>query len=273
VAALISAGLLRTGPIGDDLLALYEVGFAVAALGTAAIIGELRTSESAGRLRARELSRRTIAGEDEVRRRVADFIHDGPVQELIGLEFILEGARVAAERGDARRAADLLAEARGLTAKNVRALRDEIVSLGPYAFGEVSFESACEQCLPIWKRRWGCDVEVEAERLELAPEVANDLFRITQEAVANSCKHGETTDVKVILREVDGFVELRIRDYGNGLGELDPWDPAQPGHIGLASMRERAELLLGHLEIEGLDDGVEVRVRVPRGGGTRRRKR
>ena len=272
-AALVGGAAIRQPPIEDGLLPFYEAAFTVAALGTAAIVGELRTTESVGRLRARELSRRTIAGEDEVRRRVADFIHDGPVQELIGLDFMLQGARSAAERGDHDRAAELIAEARSLAEKNVRALRDEIVSLGPYAFGELSFEVAVEQCLPVWKRRWGCEVTVDAEPLELAPEVANDLFRITQEAVANSCKHGEATDVHVSLRQVGGFAELRIRDYGKGFGDIDPFDPDEPGHIGLASMRERADMLLGHFSIESFDDGVEVLVRVPSGGGRRRRKR
>lgn len=271
--ALILTAVIREPPVGDGLVSFYEAVFAVAALGTAAIVGELRTSESVGRLRARELSRRTIAGEDEVRRRVADFIHDGPVQELIGLDFMLQGARSAAERGESGRAADLIAEARVLAEKNVRALRDEIVSLGPYAFEELSYEMAVEQCLPVWNRRWGCTVRVDAEPLDLAPEVANDLFRITQEAVANACKHGEAVNVDVSLREVDGFAELRIRDYGKGFGDADPFDPDEPGHIGLQTMRERAELLLGHFDIRSFDDGVEVLVRVPRGGGRRRRDR
>ena len=271
-AALILTAVIRDPAVPDHLLGLYEVAFAVAALGTAAIVGELRTVESSARLRARELSRRTIAGEDEVRRRVAEFIHDGPVQELIGLDFMLQGAREAAKRGETQRAAELVAEARELAQKNVRALRDEIVSLGPYAFEELSFEIAVEQCLPVWKRRWGCEVKVDLAEVELAPEVANDLFRITQEAVANSCKHGEAADVTITLRETGGFVDLVIRDYGKGLGDLDPFDPDEPGHIGLASMRERAELLLGDFEIRGLDDGVEVRVRVPRGSGWRRRR-
>lgn len=272
-AALIVGAALRDPPLDDELLPFYEAAFAVAVLGTAAIVGELRTSESVGRLRARELSRRTIAGEDEVRRRVADFIHDGPVQELIGLDFMLQGAAAAAQRGELERVAELVGEARMLAEKNVRALRDEIVSLGPYAFEELSFEIAVEQCLPVWRRRWGCEVKVDAERIELAPEVANDLFRITQEAVANACKHGEAANVDVSLRDTDGFAELRVRDYGKGFGGIDPFDPDEPGHIGLASIRERAALLYGHFEIRSLDDGVEVLVRVPRGSGRRRRER
>ena len=71
----------------------------LSALATGLVVGSLRTSESASRLRARSLSRRTIQAEGEVRRRVAEAIHDGPIQELIALDMILSSARTAVLRG------------------------------------------------------------------------------------------------------------------------------------------------------------------------------
>jgi signal transduction histidine kinase len=81
--ALVAASALRgDAPFDSDILAFYEVVFILSALATAVVVGMLRTSESASRLRARGLSRRTMQAESEVRRRVAEAIHDGPVQEL-----------------------------------------------------------------------------------------------------------------------------------------------------------------------------------------------
>src|SRR3954463_4306549 len=210
---MISATAARHGPLQSDEVAFYETVFAVACIATAAVIGELRGIETAGRLRAQELSRRTIVGEDEVRRHVADFIHDGPVQELIGLDLILQGATRATERGDTDRATDLIWQARKLAESNIRALRDEIVSLGPYAFEEVSFEIAVERGIPLWPRRYDCQVTVDAH-VVLEPQVANDLFRITQEAVANACKHGEAGHVHVTLEGDGADVVLRVVDNG-----------------------------------------------------------
>jgi signal transduction histidine kinase len=270
--ALIAAAVIRPGAVQDNDLAFYETIYAVSALAIAAVIGELRGFETAGRLRARELSRRTIVGEDEVRRHVADFIHDGPVQELIGLDLILQGAVKAIERGDVSRANDLIRQARSLAESNVHLLRDEIVNLGPYAFEELSFEIAIERCIPLWKRRYGCEVTVDGN-IDLEPQVANDLFRITQEAVANACKHGEAEHVHVsVTRDGDGYAELRVLDDGKGFGDVDPLGQHEPGHIGLASMRERAELLSAALEITTRPRRTEVLVRVPV-GGTRRRNR
>jgi signal transduction histidine kinase len=271
-AALIAVTVAVDTPIDSDELAFYETIFAVCCLATAAIIGELRGIETAGRLRAQELSRRTIVGEDEVRRHVADFIHDGPVQELIGLDLILQGAVRATERGDGGRATELIAQARELAEGNVRALRDEIVNLGPYAFEELSFEIAVERCIPVWHRRYGCEVSVDAD-IELEPQVANDLFRITQEAVANACKHGESNHVSVTLERDGGDAVLRIIDNGKGFGDVDPLGPFEPGHIGLASMRERTQLLAGTMDVTTKPSRTEVCVRVPIGGQRRRNRR
>jgi signal transduction histidine kinase len=271
-AALIAVGVGREGPVSGNTLAFYETVFAVTALAMAAVIGELRGFETAGRLRARELSRRTLVGEDEVRRRVADFIHDGPVQDLIGLDLLLKGAATAAERGNTERTGELLSRARELAESNVSLLRDEIVNLGPYAFEELSFEIAVERCIPIWRRRYECTVTVDAD-VDLEPAVANDLFRITQEAVANGCKHGHADHVHVSLDREDGLAELRVIDNGKGFSEVDPLASYRPGHIGLASMRERADMLDGKLNIESEPGRTVVRVRVPIGGLQRRNRR
>jgi signal transduction histidine kinase len=244
-------------------------GLAVAALGaaalviTGALVGRLRTTESASRLRARSLSRRTIQAETEVRRKVAEAIHDGPVQDLIGLDMILSTARRAAEEGDEDRAADLVDQARELATRNVGVLRDEIVDLGPYAFEELSYAAAVQNCIPVWKRRYGFEVMAAIEPLKLRPETAGDLFRITQEAVANAGRHAEAEAVSLSLRQVQGELELRVTDNGKGFRESNPLGAVEPGHLGLASMRERAELMNGRLEIETSERGTRVLVRAP----------
>ena len=97
----------------------------------------------------------------------------------------------------------------------------------------------------------------------LAPEVAGPLFRITQEAVANAGKHAGASTVTVRLRCEDGKALLQVEDDGRGFGDVDPLGLAEPGHIGLASMRERAEMLGGELAIDSDDRGTLVRVSAP----------
>jgi two-component system NarL family sensor kinase len=266
--ALVTVSAVRGDmPVPSDLHALYETVFVISALATGVVVGRLRTAESASRLRARELSRRTIQSEAKVRRRVAESLHDGPVQELIGLDIILASARKAATDGRGADAAQLLDDARELTERNITALRDELVDLGPYAFEELAFDTAIENCMPIWKRRYGFEVMATLQRVELAPEVKGDLFGIVQEAVANAGRHSGADAVSINLRRVDGSLELRVTDNGRGFGDVDPLGPSEAGHLGLAMMRERAELLDGSLDIASSDRGTRVLVLVPTTNG------
>jgi two-component system NarL family sensor kinase len=261
-AVLVAGAAIRGDlPVDSDVHAFYEAIFVLASLATAVVVGLLRTSESASRLRARGLSRRTMQAESEVRRRVAESIHDGPVQELIGLDMILSAAR--SESHEDAKVAGLIDEARDLVSRNVRALRDEIVELGPYAFQEMSFETAIENCLPVWERRYGFEVRLAIERIGLAPELAGDLFRIAQEAVVNAGRHAEATRVELSLRTLGRNVELRVADNGRGFNGNGPLASQEPGHLGLASMRERAELMDGKFEIESSGRGTRVLVLAP----------
>jgi signal transduction histidine kinase len=264
-ATLVIATQIRGDkPVDGDLFAFYELVFVVAALATGVVVGTLRSAESASRLRAQGLSRRTLQAEGQARRRVAESIHDGPIQELIALDMILSAAGRAADGGRPDEAASLIEEARELATRNIRVLRDEIVDLGPYAFQELGFDQAVENCIPVWRRRYGFEVMATLERVEMPPEMAGDLFRIVQEAVVNAGRHAEADAVSINLRTTGTHVELRVADNGRGFDSDDPLLAAHPGHLGLASMRERAEVLDGVLDIASSERGTRVLVQVPR---------
>jgi signal transduction histidine kinase len=262
-ALVIAAQLRGSEPVDANLLALYESVFVVASLATAFVVGTLRSAESASRLRARRLSRRTLQAENEVRRKLAQALHDGPVQELIGLDMILSAAEAAAEEGRWEEARELFDEAHELATRNIAVLRDEIVELGPYAFEELSLDAAIERCLPTWRRRYGFEVMLAIERIDLPPEIAGAFFWIAHEAVINAGRHSGAEAVSLSVRQVGSEVELRVTDNGRGFQDADPLGPSEPGHLGLASMRERAELLDGTLDIETSELGTRVLVRAP----------
>lgn len=250
-------------PVDDKLLQANEVVFAVASLSTAVVVGALREAETSARIRARSLSRRTIDTEAGMRRRLAEAIHDGPLQELTSVELMLASAEQALDHGKEDVGREALTEARSLTRSNIAFLRDEIVELGPHAFEELSFEQAVMDCLELWERRFGLAVKTEIDADGLRSEVAGPLFRITQEAVANAGKHASASTVTIRLRCEDGLALLQVEDDGRGFGDVDPLGAVEPGHIGLASMRERAEMLGGELAIDSSDRGTLVRVGAP----------
>lgn len=263
VILLVPIAVQGDAPVSGDVLAWYETLFAASALAAGIFMGRLRSAESTGRLRARELSRRVLEAEGQVRRRLAAAIHDGPVQELVSLDLMLDAARRAIERGDAARASAALDEARQVAESSIGSLREEIVSLGPYALDELSLDAAIEQCAPVWSRRFGVPVELDLDSLDLSNELCGFLFGIAQEAVANAGRHAEASRVAVAVKRLQDDVELRVSDDGHGFNGSNPLGPEEPGHIGLATMRERAELAGGSLQIDTGDDGTTVMVRAP----------
>jgi signal transduction histidine kinase len=177
--------------------------------------------------------------------------------------MMLDTARRALERDNPERATELIEDARLLTERNIGALRDEIVGLGPYAFDELTLDVALEQCVPTWSRRYGLEIGMTLERMNLVNEACGSLFGIAQEAVINAGRHAHAKLVSITLRTVDGEVELRVSDDGTGFEGETPLGPNEPGHIGLATMRERAELIGGRLEIRTGPRGSTVIARVP----------
>jgi signal transduction histidine kinase len=264
IAGLVPVAVLEPDtPLDDGMLVFSECLFAVSAICSGLFVGRLHQAESVERLRSRDLSRRAIEAENEVRRRLAESIHDGPVQELVSLDLMLSSVDRAAERNDAEAVRQRLTEARALIQRNINALRDELIGLGPYAFDELSFDIAVEQCLPVWKRRYGIEIELAVDRLDLTNDVCGALFGIAQEAVANAGRHAKASRAVITLRTVADEVELRVSDDGEGFHGPGPLSPTASGHIGLASMRERAELIGGRLEIETGERGTKVLVRAP----------
>jgi len=260
VTVLIAGSVIRGGSSLDShVVAFHDTLFALATISTGLVVGRLRTAETASRLQARDLSRHTMREEAEVRRRVAQSLHDGPVQDLIGLDMILSTLGRELEGDGRARARELLTDARDLTARNVQALRDEMVDLGPYGFQDVTLAAAIESSVPAWRRRYGLDIQVELDPELMPPKVAGELFRISQEAVSNAGRHAGASTVRVTLRRDDHSVELRVADDGKGFEQTR----ARPGHLGLATMRERAELLDGRLDIQTSSGGTVVTASAP----------
>ncbi|HZY66511.1 MAG TPA: ATP-binding protein [Rubrobacteraceae bacterium] len=84
------------------------------------------------------------------------------------------------------------------------------------------------------------------------------LLRIVQEALVNVGKHANASRVDVRLDRREGYLILTVRDDGAGLG------PNGNEGTGIGSMRERAELLGGALQFDGVvGTGTNLTVRIP----------
>ena len=106
------------------------------------------------------------------------------------------------------------------------------------------------------------------DRLVAQPPEATRLilYRIAQEALTNVRKHAEARTATVTLAERGGGYFVRVSD--DGIGFLAERLTGVPGHLGLASMRERAELAGGWLRVASeLGRGTDVEFWIPAGDG------
>jgi Signal transduction histidine kinase len=88
------------------------------------------------------------------------------------------------------------------------------------------------------------------EKPELSDDITLALFRVVQESVANSARHGRAKIVRISLRSVENGWWLEITDDGAGFDvPASLIELRAHGHRGLANMHERMALVGGHVEI------------------------
>jgi two-component system sensor histidine kinase NreB len=99
--------------------------------------------------------------------------------------------------------------------------------------------------------------------LRLGAETEAVVYRIVQEAVHNAQKHAEASAISILLGRNDGIVSTIVEDNGRG---FEPSALPTGRGLGLIGMRERAELVDGHVVVESsVGTGTRVRLEVPIG--------
>ncbi len=199
----------------------------------------------------------------EERSRLARELHDSVTQSLYSLVLFAQTSRELAAMGDMDRLesclVDLIKTARGVF-KEMRLL---VYDLRPAALGEEGLVGAIQQRLEAVERRSGVKSQMIIEKMgDLPAAVEEGLYRIAQEALNNALKHAAATEVVVRFKVDDEHVEMEVWD--NGVGFV-PELVYGKGGLGLISMRERAEKLMGSAKIESaLGQGTRIKVMVKR---------
>ena len=216
-----------------------------------------------------ELERRylgdIIQAQDDERGRIAQDIHDGPIQVLSALVQRIQMACIKAEDlSDSSHAA--LARAEEIAQDLVEDLRGVCDALVP-PWVSLGIVSCMEEAASRFERQHAVQIDMDVEQdLETSPETTLALYRIFQEAVSNAVRHGGAGTINVQLaRETDtGKIRFRIRDDGTG---FDPTPEMlanlfHEGKRGINGMRQRIELLGGTYEIRSqAGEGTEILAR------------
>ena len=192
-------------------------------------------------------------GQEAERSRLAQELHDGPVQDLIALAQRAERAQHLLEQGQTAEAESLLAEIRLAELAAVDGLRRIIGALRPVYLEDLGFLPALEMLVRQADERTTAHIVLETEGTprRFHPDVELAAYRVSQEALNNALHHAQARAIAIrVTYDSDGLA-LAISDDGTGF-EF----PARPdaltrsGHFGLVGMQERITRLGGQLRID-----------------------
>jgi two-component system sensor histidine kinase DegS len=198
---------------------------------------------------------RLIAAEQDERRRIALFLHDGPVQQLAGIALMLDAAQHSITEGKHGEAREIIAKALERHRNTIRELRDLSFALEPVILRDQGFVPALQALVA----QVG---ETHALRIDLATEGADELgsmaqvalYTIIRELLDQSVRRGPPTQIAVsITRPTDGRVEVVVND------DADP----ERRRRSFEAIEERVKQIHGEITVLPGDGGTEVRVTLP----------
>lgn len=182
------------------------------------------------------LLERVIVSSDVERQRIAAEVHDGAVQDLIGITFSLSAAADEAPQPMSSRLSGLASATR----HTVRSLRSLLNSIYPVQVPNDGWAAGLDAIINALRQR-GVSVNIDVPDIRLAPANELLLLRVTLEALRNVDAHAHATQVDIILTKTGNAVTLSITDNGIGFDKEMAISQRQIGHLGLQLLRDLAQ--------------------------------
>jgi signal transduction histidine kinase len=209
------------------------------------------TPDDAGRA---ELTEQILGAEQDERRRIALFLHDGPVQSLSGIALMLDAVGDFLSRGSTDQAREILDKALSRTRTTIGELRDlsfnlEPVVLRDHGFGMAVNALAQEKGL-THKMKIELDVgaaEVLGERTQAA------LYQIVREALDGAIRRGPPETFSVLIEPEQETLSVTIRDDA----------PSERRRRSIEVLEERARTLGAVISVDHDEHGSTMRLVLP----------
>lgn len=213
-----------------------------------------------------EIKNRLVESRERERLRLAQDLHDYPIQDLYGLIYQLNDLRDILHGLDGENVLDECDHTLHKVIDSLRAISRDLRPPSLSAFGlEVAIRDHVEKFLDH-----NPDVHVilhlMQDKLMLSDSLRLTLFRIYQQAMHNISRHAQAAEVNIRFRWDDELIILEVEDDGVGFELPRNWmDLVQEEHFGLLGIAERVESIRGKLEIlSAKGEGTLVRALIPR---------
>jgi signal transduction histidine kinase len=214
---------------------------------------------------AQTLLSNTVQIQEHERARIARDLHDSVTQLTIGALYELAAVKTDLDARAVRAAREKVEIARELLKQIEREIRQAIYDLRPTLLiggnllpGLKKYAASFQQLLGI-----PCEVQAVGNPVRLPVPVEVAIFRIVQEALHNVLTHAHATRSGVLFEFQPAQLSLTITDDGQGFDPAAFEGQATSRHIGLSSMRERAEEIGADLRIcSKAGQGTQIVLRV-----------
>ncbi len=213
-----------------------------------------------------EAQRRLLTEREDERKHLAREIHDQVIQDLISINYELEG--MGSEQPVTTSLANNLTDARQEIRELVDSLRRICSDLRPPTIDSLGLGAALKSYTRDWSTRTGIKVVLKLDaNLGRLPETTElPIFRIIQEGLNNVWRHAQASSVKISLQHTSPrTLMISLRDDGVGLAEdFDLTALAANGHYGLIGISERVALMGGRFRMKRLPaSGSLLLVEIP----------
>ena len=246
--------LVRSRPFDREEQARAQLlaDFASRAVENSRLLAEAQVREAE---RAR-LSDQLITAEQDERRRLALFLHDGPVQSLSGIGLMMDAVIDSLEANRLDEAERVLSSAVERHRDTIRELRNLSFNIEPVILRDQGFGPAVQAFADQIGLANEIQVDVDVDGSDsLAENARVGLYQIIREAVNQALRRGPPNRISIRVAQADeGHVQAVIADDGAGERRRASYD----------EIEERARTLSGSVEVEaGQDGGTVVRVLMP----------
>jgi signal transduction histidine kinase len=210
-----------------------------------------------------ELAQKLISTQESTLRHISRELHDEFGQVLTAVGAMLSRAGKQAPEGSPLR--EDLQEVREIAQSTLNNIRGLSQALHPVLLEESGLESTLDWYIPTVARQTGIRLHYEksGQSFPVDTSAGVHLYRIVQEALNNVSRHAAASEAWVRLKFLPHALELEVEDHGKGFVAESPAAGSLPRGIGLVAMRERAELIGGHLNISrAWQGGTLVRLNI-----------
>jgi signal transduction histidine kinase len=208
----------------------------------------------------RDETEQVLAAEQDERRRIALFLHDGPVQSLAGVALMLDAGLDFMRRGNVDQAAAVVEKAMSRTRLTIGELRDLSFNLEPVVLRDHGFVMAVNALAQDRGIEHGIHVDVDATLAEILGERSQAaLYQIVREAFEGAIRRGPPKNFSVrIVKTANDALEVTITDDA----------PGERRKRSIEVLEERARTLHAALTVEQADDGTTMRLVLPTYAGS-----